>query len=134
MSELLIEFLGGTKVGEQIYMDAEDLASLESFLQRLRLDEPIFINIVLRQGNELTVGIGATRSCVQYSGKEHEPPYLIAQETTALDEDLEIEFDAGGTITPVLISQTIPSDVAIGLILEIVSTEALPPYVEWVEI
>ena len=71
MSELLIEFLGGTKVGEQIYMDAEDLASLESFLQRLRLDEPIFVNMVLRQGNELTVGIGATRSCVQYLSLIH---------------------------------------------------------------
>lgn len=134
MSDLLIEFLGGSKVGQQIYIDAENLAGLESFLQGLRLDEPIFINIVLRQGNELTVGIGATRSCVQYSGNEHQPPYLIAQETTALDEDSEIEFDAGGTLTPILISQTIPSDIAIGLILEIVSTEALPSYVEWVEI
>lgn len=134
MSDLLIEFLGGSKVGQQIYIDVEDLASLESLLQGLRLDESIFINIVLCQGDELTVGIGETRSCVQYSSKEHQPPYLVAQETTVPDEDSEIEFDAGGTLTPILISQTIPSDVAVGLILEIVSTETLPSYVEWVEI
>ena len=134
MSDLLIEFLGGSKVGQQIYIDAEDLAGLESFLQRLRHEEPIFVNIVLRQGNELTVGIGATRSCVQYSGKDHEPPYLLAQETTPLAEDLEIEFDAGGTATPILISQTLPSARAIELILEIISTETLPSSVDWIEI
>lgn len=134
MSDLLIEFLGGSKTGQQISIAAEDLARLESFLQGLRLGEPLFVNIVLRQGDELTVGIGPTRSCVQHAAKEHQPPYLMAQEPSALVEDTEIEFDAGGTPTPILISQTLPSDKAIALILEIVSTEALPSYVEWVEV
>ncbi len=136
MSDLLIEFLGGRKAGQQVSIDARDLAGLESFLQSLRLDEPILINIVLPAGEELTVGIGATRSCVQYAGKDQQPPYLMAQETLPLaeDEDVEIEFDAGGTLTPILISQTIPSDKTIALVLEIVNTETLPSYIEWVEV
>lgn len=134
MSDLLIEFLGGSQTGQQISIAAEDLSGLESFLQGLRLDDPLFINITLSQGDELTVGIGPTRSCVQHSAKEHEPPYFIAQEPNVLVEDLELEFDAGGTPTPIMISQTLPSDKAIALILEIVSTEVLPAYVEWVEV
>ena len=134
MSELLIEFLGGSQTGQQLSIDAKDLTSLESFLQRLRLDDPLVINITLPEGDELTVGIGPTRSCVQHSAKEHEPPYLIAQEPNAPVEDSELEFDAGGTPTPIMISQTLPSDKAIALILEIVSTEKRPSYVEWVEV
>lgn len=134
MSDLLIEFLGGSKVGQQIYMEAEDLVGLESFLQRLRHEEPLFVNMVLRQGNELTVGIGATRSCIQHSGKEHWPPYLMAQEPLPLLGESEIEFDAGGTTTPILISRSVPTELAIRLVLDIVRTETLPSYVDWVEI
>lgn len=135
MQNLIIQYLGSKNVGQVIEVSALDLAKLQSLLMALLVEEPLLINIVLPDGNELTVGLGPTRSCVQFSGKEHEPPYLIAQEPTAdFISDEEVEFDAGGTPTPIHISDTLSTSKAIMLIMDIVRSGQLPEYVAWKEV
>jgi hypothetical protein len=64
------------KIGDgAILHSAKDVTEL---LAQLRLGDPVMCNFEAEDGDFLTVGVGADVGCVQFTGSDHQPPYLMA--------------------------------------------------------
>lgn len=81
-----------------------------------------------------TLGVGLQYGFVQFT-KDGEPPYFVAvadkEEFTQIDE---IEFDFGGTPTPIPINLYIPYEKVIEIMVYFFNNGEMPSFIKWVKI
>src|SRR5574340_557744 len=66
----------------------------------------------------LTFGLSKTMGFVEYMNENQRPPYLIADFENPLSSEEFMEFDSGGTATPIPLSHCIPTDLVIQILVE----------------
>lgn len=81
----------------------------------------------------LTLGIGMHYGFVEFMNADESPPYLIAKEDHK-KEDVNpfVEFDSGGTPTPIPIDNCLPFDRVVEIAVYFLRNKKLPDYVNWI--
>jgi|YelNatPaOPRAMG01_1025707.scaffolds.fasta_scaffold30913_4 hypothetical protein len=108
-----------------------DVAQLfESFRGRA----PFMFELVGERGNTLTIGYSDTLGAVQHAPSDGPPPYLMAVNEEALDDEVFVEFLAGGTPTPIASRFCLPIQRVLAIAQEFVATGERSNAVTWDEI
>src|SRR5581483_4737569 len=79
----------------------ENSESLMKLLNDARQRQPFLLELEGDTGFKLIIGIGGPLGCVQFSANNGDPPYLMAVANNAQKDEMDVEFLAGGTATPV---------------------------------
>jgi hypothetical protein len=83
----------------------------------------------------LTIGIGTPYGFVEYMNENGSPPYLIATNAPNFEvEESFVEFDSGGTLTPIPIQNCLPFDRVEEIVLYFLRNKKLPDYITWKEV
>ncbi len=107
---------------------------LKDLLYKILSKEPSVFIIDIPNNGIFTLGIGRPYGFIQYS-RSDEPPYLIALNETFLENYTDdIEFDSGGTPTPISIRQCLPYDQVVDILVYCFNHQKLPDNVIWEEI
>ncbi len=108
---------------------------LEDFLKsQLKFGNHVVLLESPSSGN-LTVGVGTPYGFVEFMDKSGEPPYLIASKNIPNnDNDFYVEFDSGGTSTPIPANKCLPFDNVIEIAKYFMVNNELPNYVNWIEV
>ncbi len=101
-------------------------------LNQLRLQEPQFVDLISPTGDCLSIGVGGPLGCVMFARASGDPPYLWALGTSK-DQEKDLEFDAGGTPTPVPIRRCLPFASVLEIVIHYFLSSELPQNVEWDE-
>lgn len=83
--------------GKTICNNSELLETLDNLTHR----QPFFAELAAENRCTLLIGIGGTIGCVQYSGPDGNPPYMMALGTTKDQNQGYVEFLTADTGTPV---------------------------------
>jgi hypothetical protein len=119
--------LNGTRVG--------DGPSLHVLLDAMRQREPFLFELNADGGDTLTVGLASDVGCVQHTGSEGSPPYLMAVNEVVADDDQEfVEFLAGGTPTPMPKKYCLPVNAVEAIAAEFVASGNRSAAVAWEEV
>lgn len=78
-----------------------------------------------------TFGLSNTMGFVEYMDENLKPPYLIANFENPVMNGEFLEFDSGGTATPIPLSYCIPSDLVIQILVESYNGRKLPDFINW---
>jgi hypothetical protein len=95
-------------------------------------------NVVLLESpgyGTLTIGIGTPYGFVEYMDDDGSPPYFVA--TTDIEnqgEDAFIEFDSGGTPTPILLRNCLPFERVVDIAEHFIRNKKLPENANWMEV
>ena len=97
------------------------------------------MEIARDNGFKLLIGIGGALGCVQYSSSDGSPPYLVAvaKDRQYLDDDqsdLQVEFLAGDTPTPIPMRRCLPYQLVKQLVVFFFRTGDRSPDVLWEEV
>jgi len=106
---------------------------LRNVLGALQGSEPQFVDLIAPSGDWLTIGIGGSLACVMHTQASGRPPYLIAIRDMEDQEDF-VEFDAGGTPTPIPAYQCLPYDEMVNIAIYFFNNGNIPQNVEWEEV
>ena len=109
---------------------------LEELLYGLMKEEPRVVILEFLDIGVFTLGIGLPYGFAQFS-KSGEPPYLIARSdiiNSGRSSSDEIEFDSGGTSTPIPKDYCLPYRQVIDIVLYFFRNYELPSFIEWAEI
>jgi hypothetical protein len=79
----------------------EDADLLTSALHDMQKRPPFFCELDGENKYKLMIGLGNRWSCVQYSKKNGEPPYLMALAVSAKHDGDDLQFLINNTATPV---------------------------------
>lgn len=101
-------------------------------LKRFHQQLPRFVDFISPEGDSLTIGVGASLGCVMFIKASGDPPYLWAIGNRGEAEDY-IEFDAGGTPTPIPLYRCLPFEDVIEIVVHYFLTGNLTENVEWEE-
>ncbi len=118
---------------EEIYFDGE-----EELRKALGDFSKFGNNVVLIEFpgyGKLTLGIGIPYGFVEYMNNDGTPPYLLA--TIDMEEKGNgevIEFDSGGTPTPILQEYCLPFDLVVDIAVFIFKNKNLPETINWLEV
>ncbi len=83
----------------------------------------------------LTIGVGTPYGFVEYMNENGSPPYLSATTTPNFEaEDSFVEFNSGGTLTPIPIQNCLPFDRIEEIVLYFLRNKKLPDYITWKEV
>ncbi len=83
----------------------------------------------------LTIGIGTPYGFVEYMDEDGSPPYLVATDTSKTDvKDYYVEFDSGGTPTPILMKNCLPFEQVVEIVIYSLRNKKLPDSISWIEI
>lgn len=82
-------------------MMVSDSRELLMWLDEMRNRSPFFCELVGENGFNLLLGISATFGCAQYSASDGSPPYWMAMDNAAENNDEFMEFLIANTDTPV---------------------------------
>ncbi len=118
--------LNGTRIG--------DASNLHLLLDAFRRRQPFLFELNADGGDTLTIGIGADVGCVQHTGGDGDPPYLMALNEAVADDEGFVEFLAGGTPTPIPKKYCLPVSVVEAIAAEFVASGNRSPAVAWEEI
>jgi len=106
---------------------------LRKALKRALQDGPRVVILDSSDAGSLTIGIGTPYGFVQFVKKNNLPPYLVA-----IDESIEdvsfVEFDAGGTLTPVPRRNCLEFNTVIEIAEYFYKNKKLPEYINWEEV
>jgi hypothetical protein len=105
---------------------------IQRILKRFRHQDPKFVALISPTGDSLTIGVAHRLGCVMYTGASGDPPYLWALGNSD-DREVCIEFDAGGTLTPVPLFRCLPFDSVVEIVVSYFLNGELPQSVEWDE-
>ena len=79
----------------------------------------------------LTIGVGSPYGFVEYMNENNDPPYLVATERETKPSDSFLEFDAGGTLTPISKNKCLPLEIVIDISVYFFKNKRLPEYINW---
>ena len=83
----------------------------------------------------LTIGVGTPFGFVEYMDEDRSPPYLVATDDPKNEEqDPFVEFDSGGTPTPIPIKNWLPFERVVEIVVYFLQNKKLPDYVSWIEV
>lgn len=82
----------------------------------------------------LTVGIGKPYGFVQYTKSDNSAPYLVAKNPEMEASHSFVEFDSGGTITPISLNYCIDFSLVIELATFFFKNREIPQNISWQDI
>lgn len=112
------------------------ISNPDDLLNELRLmceQEPQISILEIQNFGILTFGISRFHSFIEYMTENREPPYLYANSKNQGASEIFVEFDSGGTITPVSITQCLPTDIVFQILFDSFTHKKLPEYINWYE-
>jgi hypothetical protein len=77
-------------------------ADMTELFGALRHRKPFLFDLLGENGHRLTIGYSEIVGAVQHASSDGRPPYYMAVNEEARDDDAAVEFLAGGTPTPIL--------------------------------
>jgi len=118
--------------GTPFQFQIADWSALEKRLQKYRAEEPKFIDLIAPNGDVMALGIGGEWGHAMYMDSSGNPPYLSTRWDESESGDF-IEFDVGGTLTPILQFKCVPYDILLQIAKWFVQNGTLYPDVNWGE-
>ena len=83
----------------------------------------------------LTIGIGTPYGFVEYVDENGLQPFLCATDEPNFEiGDSFVEFDSGGTPTPISIHYCLPFDRVLDIVVYFLRNKKLPDYITWKEV
>jgi hypothetical protein len=83
----------------------------------------------------LTIGIGTPYGFVEYMDNDGSPPYLVAKvDMENQGKDTLVEFDSGGTPTPIPMENCLPFDRVVDIVEYFLRNKILPEDANWIEV
>lgn len=99
----------------------------------MRAENQIYILDSMGSGS-LTMGIGAQYGFAEFMQENAETPYLITcNQDLPADDQRYVEFDSGGTPTPIPLQYCLPVSTIIHIAQYFFKHKTLPQNVHWVE-
>jgi hypothetical protein len=114
-----------------VFTQTTDLLAL---LNQLQQRDPFFCEFLGQNDHKILLGIGGTVGCVQYSGKNGDPPYLMAVSADPDSLTERREFLIGDTLTPVASRYCLSFDTVREIAAYFQMTGERSPIVSWEEI
>ena len=114
----------------------EDVKELQVHLMAMRDLKPQIALLEIPDFGILTIGIGPYYGFVEVMKISGEPPYLLAMESEPEPKQIEaefLEFDSGGTLTPIPTNRCVPTELVIRIASDILENKELPEYAKWQE-
>lgn len=109
-------------------------ADVAQLFESLRGRPPFMLELIGENGHSLTVGYSDSVGAVQHAASDGQPPYLMAVNEEAVDDEAFVEFLAGGTPAPIPGRFCLPIDRVLAIAQEFVATGERPVAVTWDEI
>ena len=107
---------------------------LKHYLLKKAANENSIILLESQTSGTLTIGVGDPYGFVEFINKT-DPPYLIAvMGTTDTEIDTFVEFDSGGTPTPIPKFACLPMELVVSIAIYFFNNGELPKNVNWQEI
>jgi hypothetical protein len=83
----------------------------------------------------LTIGVGTPYGFVEYMDENGSPPYLSVADKPNFEVEYPfIEFDSGGTLTPIPLQNCLPFDRVVEIVVYFLRNKKLPDYTNWKEV
>lgn len=120
----------------QVEINVSKKEELSDLLNNSLREQARVVIIELPDMGFFTLGIGMPYGFIQFS-KDNEPPYLVAlddESTLDINPNDEVEFDSGGTITPIPKGLCLRFERVVEIIAYCFSYRKLPRWVTWKEI
>lgn len=109
-------------------------ADVAQLFESLRGRPPFMFELIGENGHSLTVGYSDSVGAVQHAASDGQPPYMMAVNEEAADDEAFVEFLAGGTPTPIPGRFCLPIERVVAIAQEFVATGDRPVAVTWDEI
>jgi hypothetical protein len=121
-----------------IYQDEFEIVyehDLSYFLHDLLKFGNIVVLLESPDSGKLTIGLGIPFGFVEFMDNSGNPPYLIATDNyTNKGKDFFVEFDSGGTLTPIPADKCLPYDTVIEIAKYFITNKKLPNSVNWIQV
>lgn len=104
---------------------------LNKELRLMKYLEPQIALLEVSDFGVFTIGIGQDLGFVEYMAPNHEPPYLLASRERDNFAEGFVEFDSGGTKTPVPKNKCLPIHLVIKIVIDSFRGKKLPEYIDW---
>lgn len=101
-------------------------------LKRFQQEDPRVVDLISPTGDCLAIGVSYSLGCVMFMRASGDPPYLWALGDSD-DRENDIEFDVGGTPTPVPLYRCLPFERVVEIVVYYFLNGELPRDVEWDE-
>ena len=101
-------------------------------LKRFQQEDPRVVDLISPTGDCLAIGVSSSLGCVMFMRASGDPPYLWALGDSD-DRENDIEFDVGGTPTPVPLYRCLPFERVVEIVVYYFLNGELPRDVEWDE-
>jgi hypothetical protein len=111
-------------------LPVSDEQDIRRTLHMLQQQDPSFVDLISPTGESLTIGVGPSLGCVMFTSASGDPPYLCAV-ADSNGQAGEIEFDAGGTPTPVPLYRCLPFETVIEIVVYYFLNGKLPMNIKW---
>ena len=112
----------------------DNIVSLRENLESLKDQEPQIVLLEIQDFGILTMGISRECGFVEYMDSTYDPPYLLAIDNEPKEFSEEyLEFDSGGTATPVRFNNCFSVEMVIRIAVDVSKNRKLPEYVSWKE-
>ncbi len=95
---------------------------------------PFVFDLTDENGFGLTVGYSDSVGAVQHAASNGQPPYMMAVNEEAADDEASVALLAGGTPTPIPGRFCLPIDRVLAIAREFIATGERPVAVTWDEI
>jgi hypothetical protein len=95
--------------------------------------QPRMCQFTISSRGSLLLGVGRDFGCVQHSPEDGMPPYLMAVSKTSLPAPDELEFEVGGTMTPIARRYLISIDQVAEIVQRFVTSGELSDAMAWEE-
>lgn len=109
-------------------------ADVTALFGALRHRQPFLFDLLGENGHSLTIGYSEMVGAVQHASSDGRPPYFMAVNEEARDDDAAVEFLAGGTPTPILGRFCLPIQRILAVAIEFVVRGERSPAITWEEI
>ena len=119
-------------LGQEVEITSDE--DLSTFLSECKKFGQVILNLVSVDFGNLTIGIGHIYGFVEYINAKAEPPYLLAKQKNDEGDQIDdeyIEFNAGGTVTPIPNNLCIPMNLVERVTLYFYKKKELPTFVDW---
>ncbi len=103
---------------------------LRNALSQLKNRSPRVVEFIGPSIDTLTIGIGGDFACVMFAKTSGDPPYLWAT-GQGKPQDIDLEFNMGGTPTPISAHRCLDFDTFSEIIVYYYLNAALPDDIEW---
>ena len=109
-------------------------ADMAQLFESLRGRAPFMFELIGENGHSLTVGYSDSVGAVQHAALDGQPPYMMAVNEDAADDEVFVEFLAGGTPTPIPGRFCLPIDRVLAIAQDFIATGERSVAVTWDEI